>query len=339
MQDRFDQMMDKFLVPLSGLGGRVTDSTYFLRKDGSLAFAQGYHHPGGTISCKIIYYPATGGWVDIFGREYECMHKSYRNGKMYSYTNPDQLKKHYDLFPELVRTAPVAPIIKNNLLLPLGDFAGFFDPKKSLRLCVELYPKIRDGVAAASGILGVPVEKMGFTGSLQYGRIEEHDDDTDIIFYGTVEENYALMQKIRRIVKEDPKRHVHEFGKFWPLRFYHGGILVCPFFVYAREEEIPLLDCAIRVIKKQATITGRIADIRHSIYMPLIFPLESVKLNGEPHDQFTLILGDSYVRGEFEVGQRVRAVGELVQVERGGTGCPALLVANNWDVTTVKNGK
>jgi hypothetical protein len=339
MKDRFDQMMEEFLVPLSRLGERVTDCTYFLRKDGSLAFAQGYHHPPGVISGKIIYYPNKGGWVDIFGREYECMHKSYRNGKMYSYTNPDQIKKHFDLFPELARTAPLAPIIKNNLLLPLSDFAGFFDPKKSLRLCVELYPKIRDGVAAASDILGVPVDRMGLTGSLQYGRLEEHDDDTDIIFYGTVEENYALMRKIRRIVKEDPKRHVHEFEKFWPLRFYHGGILVCPFFVYAREDEIPLLDCAIRVTKKQATITGRIADIRQSIYMPLFFPLESVKLNGEPRDRYTLILADSYVRGEFEAGQRVRAVGELVQVEKGGTSYPAIIAANNWDVTAVKSGK
>jgi hypothetical protein len=339
MKDRFDQMMEKFLVPLSGIGQRITDCTYFLGKDGSLAFAQGYYHPPGMLSGKIIYYPSKGGWVDIFGREYECMHKSYRNGKMYSYTNPDQIKKHFELFPELARTAPIAPIIKNNLLFPLSDFVGFFDPKKSLRLCMELYPKIRDGVAAASDILGVPLDRMGLTGSLQYGRLEEHDDDTDIILYGTVEENYALMQKIRRIVKDDPKRHVHEFGKFWPLRFYHGGILICPFFVYARENEIPLMDCAIRVTKKQATVAGRISDIRHSIYMPLVLTLESVKLDGESHDRYTLILADSYVRGEFEVGQRVSAVGELVQVDKGGASHPAILVANNWDVTTVKSGK
>lgn len=332
MEDRFEQMMAKFLVPLSDLGGRITDSTYFLGKDGSLVFAQGYNHPRGSISGKIIYYPSEGGWVDIFGREYECMHKSYRGGKMYSYTNPEQIKKHYEVFPDLARTAPAAPIIRNNLLFHLADFAGFFDPKKSLRICMELYPKIRKGIAAASDILEVPVDRMGLTGSLQYGRLEEHDDDTDIVVYGTVEENYALMQRIRRIVKEDPKRHVREFGKFWPLRFYHGGILVCPFFVYAREEEIPLRECTIRVVKKGVTIDGRIADIRHSIYMPLFFPLEDARLNGESYDRFTMILGDSYVRGEFEVGQQIQATGDLVNVEKGGMSYPALLVANNWDV-------
>ncbi len=47
MKDRFDEMMDIFLVPIAELGERVTDCTYFLRKDGSLAFAQGYCHPPG----------------------------------------------------------------------------------------------------------------------------------------------------------------------------------------------------------------------------------------------------------------------------------------------------
>jgi predicted nucleotidyltransferase len=336
MEDRFDQMMGRFLVPLSELGGRAIDSMYFLGKDGRFVFAQGYYHPKGSISGKIIYYPSKGGWVDIFGREYECMHKSYRNGKMYSYTNPEQIRKHYEVFPELGLNVPVAPIIRNNLLFPLDDFAGFFDPKKSLRICMELYPKIRNGIAAASDILEAPVDSMGLTGSLQYGRLEEHDDDTDIVFYGAVEDNYALMQRIRRIVKEDPKRHVHEFGKFWPLRFYHGGILVCPFFLYAREEEIPLHNCAIRVVKKHVTLTGRIADIKHSIYMPLIFPLEDVTLDGESHERFTMILGDSYVRGEFEAGQRIQATGELVNVEKDKANYPALLVANNWNVETIK---
>ncbi len=332
MKDRFDEMSRLFMTPISQLGDRVTDCTYFLRKDGSLVFAQGYYHPAGMLSGKIIYYPEKGGWVDIFGREYECMHKSYIDGKMYSYTNPEQIKKHYEVFPEFSRDAPIAPIIKNNLLFPLKDFIGFFDPKKSISLCMELYPKIKNGINAASELLEVPLEKMGLTGSLQYGRLEEHDDDTDIIFYGTVEENYSLMQKLLKLVSEDPKRHVHEFNKFWPMRLYHSGIIICPFFVYSDERDIPLRDCRIRSIKDGAEIGGRITDIRHSIYMPLVFPLEDAEVLGERRENFVLILSDSYVRGEFEVGQRISASGELVEVEKGAETYQALIAANNWDV-------
>ncbi|MCX6357751.1 MAG: hypothetical protein NT045_07775 [Candidatus Aureabacteria bacterium] len=335
MKDRFDEMMERFLVPLSQLRGHVNDCTYFLRNDGSLAFAQGYHHPAGAISGKTLYYPKPGGWVNIFGRQYECLHKTYRDGKMYSFTNPEQIAEHYALFPELVRTAPIAPIIKNNLLLPLDGFRGFFEPRKSLRLCVELYPKIRDGIAAASEILHVPVERMGLTGSLQYGRLEEHDDDTDIIFYGSVEENHAVVQRIHRLVGEEPGRHVHEFGKFWPLRLYHGGILVCPFFIYAREEEIPLRDCAVSTVKKGVALRGRVTDTRHSVYMPLVLPLEEATVDGKERGRFILILADSYVRGEFAAGQRIEATGELVRVTKGGDTFDALIAANNWDVTTV----
>jgi len=332
MKDRFDEMMEKFLVPLSELRGRVTDCTYFLRKDGSLAFAQGYYHPPGMLSGKIVYYPKEGGWVDIFGRSYGCLHKEYRDGKMYSFTNPDQIKKHYEIFPELVRTARGAPLIKNNLLMPLEDFMGFFSPRRSISLCMDLYPKIRKGVTAAAELLGAPLRKMGLTGSLQYGRIEEHDDDTDIIFYGTVEENYSLMQKIRTLVREDPKRHVYEFGKFWPMRLYNGGILVCPFFIYADEAENPLGNCSITPLKPQASVTGRITDIRHTIYMPLVLPLENVILDGERRENFILIISDSYVRGEFEVGQRLRATGELGRIEKRGGAFDAMIAANNWDV-------
>lgn len=337
MKYNFDEIISTFIVPVSELGDRVTDSTYFLMKNGCLNFVQGYYHPNGMLSGKILYYPKKGGWVDIFGREYECIHKSFSNGRMYSFTNPEQIEKHYKLFPEITCNARVAPVIKNNLLFPREDFLGFFDPKKSLKLCMEIYPKVRRGVEAASELLEFPLEQMGLTGSLQYGRLEEHDDDTDIVFYGTVEENYALMQRILGHVRENPTCHVYEFGKYWPLRLYHGDILVCPFFVYALEEEIPIHDCRIRSLKEGAQLTGKISDIRHSIYMPLVFPLEEVELDGEPRERFILILSDSYVRGEFEVGRRVHATGELVEIEKETGSYQALIVANNWDVKKVES--
>ena len=342
MKDRFDEMMDIFLVPIAELGERVTDCTYFLRKDGSLAFAQGYCHPPGMISAKILYYPKKGGWAEIFGRDYDCLHKTYRDGKMHSFTNPQQIEMHYTLFPDLARSACVAPVIKNNLLMPRSDFVGFFDSKKSLRLCMELYPKIDKGVRAASELLEVPVERMGLTGSLQYGRLEEHDDDTDLAVHGTVEENYALMRRILGLVREDPSRHVHEFGSSGRCASITAASLVCPFFIYlAREDENP---AACRELPASAASGRRRASrpaspiSRHSIYMPLVFPLEEAEVDGVREERFVLVISDSYVRGEFCVGEHIRAAGELVEIEKDGRRTRALIVANNWDVEKTAGG-
>lgn len=333
----FEQMRELFLTPISRLGEKISDCTYLLRKDGSLTFAQGYYHPVGYVSGKITYYPHPDGWVDIFGRPYECMHKKYIDGTMYSYTNPQQITKHLEIFPELRERAKPAPVIKNNLLFPRDEFEGFFRPRHARDLCMRLYPKVRKGIEAACELLEVPVETTGLTGSLQYGRLEKHDDDTDIIFFGSVEENYRLMQRITRFVRENPSRHVHEFGKFWPLRFYYGGILVCPFFAYSKEDEIPLRNGRITVLSPRSTLTGVIADIRHSIYMPLVFPVDDARIDGRPREDFTLILSDSYVRGEFSAGTRITAEGELVRVDTGERVYDALIVANNWEVKTVES--
>jgi len=76
MNYTFDQIMDRFLRPLSELpGGRAGDSQYFLRKDGSFIFTEGYCHPEGGMYGKMIYYPKKGGKINVFGREYGCTTK------------------------------------------------------------------------------------------------------------------------------------------------------------------------------------------------------------------------------------------------------------------------
>ena len=98
MKYTFDEMMDRFLRPLSELeGGRVTDSLYFLRQDGSFVFSEGYCHPAGGMYGKIIYYPQKGGDIDIFGREYGCITKKMVGGECIYVGHAEQIKMHGEI--------------------------------------------------------------------------------------------------------------------------------------------------------------------------------------------------------------------------------------------------
>ena len=45
MSDRFDQVMQQYLLPMEKLSYGPVDSTYFLHKKGGLVYCEGYAHP------------------------------------------------------------------------------------------------------------------------------------------------------------------------------------------------------------------------------------------------------------------------------------------------------
>nr|HPJ73174.1 hypothetical protein [bacterium] len=232
MTDTFDTMMNKFLVPLETLTGGVKDSVYFLRRDGCFVFSHGYYHPHpGEFIGKIIYYPTPEGTADIWGRRYEAMHKAWVGGEHVAILNDVQIVKHYEIDPRLDPSRPRPLVADFTLEFPLEEFLGYFDPHHSLIECTALHPVVGEWVEKTSALFDFPREKMGVTGSLAYGKIEEADMDFDVIFAGSMEENARVIERIRELVR-DPSRQVFEFGKYWPIRTYHEGFLICPFFVY-----------------------------------------------------------------------------------------------------------
>lgn len=325
-QDVFERMIRRYVVPIAELRRGAVDCCYFLRKNGSFCFTQGYCHPMGAVFCKIIYYPEKGGWMDIHGRRYNATIKRIVDGKLQLIPHDQQLARHFEIDPTLDPKAPIPCWAEYHVKLPLTEFTGYFDHRKSLVLAMEDYPKVREAVQKASEILEVPLGQLGVTGSLSFGRLEEPVDDVDLCIYGTVAENSGVIARIRKFTQE-PARRVVEFGKFWPMRFYHKDIMICPFFEYLDLEEAPLRELGVEVLREGVRAEGRVKDDTHSIYMPVVLTLDHVTIDGEPHGDLPLIIYDGSLRGEYCQGDRLVMDGvRLIKVRERGKVFPALLV-------------
>lgn len=323
MYPSFWSTIDDYIVPIGELKSDVWDSTYFMRGDDSFVFCEGYCHPEGSLYGKIIYYPKEPGNTSIHGRPYECITKRVVDDETIYVSHPDQITRQCELDPSLDRERPA--YARYELEFPMRDFKGFFDCGNSLRVAMQRYPRIDQAARDTSEILGIPLERMGVTGSLAYGVYDPDDEDFDVVFYGTVEENRRIVSKIYDLTR-DPARQVIEYGKLWPMRFFNNKVLVCPFFVYSDLNEIPLKDFSIEILKAEVAATGHVHDDRHAIYMPAILGLDNVVVDGEKCAPLPLIIYDGALRGDFKMGDKVKCDGMLVRVTRGLEEFEALLV-------------
>lgn len=332
MADQFDRMMGKFLTPLSELGPRIKDSLYFLRRDGCLIFSHGYYHPTpGYFLGKIIHYPTPEGSEDIWGRRYEAIHKAWIGGERVAILNDIQIARHYRIDPSLDPTAPRPLVADYTIEFPLADFVGFFDPLRSMKLCREMYPQIRTWTEETAELMEFPSEKIGVTGSLAFGIIEEHDMDFDVIFIGDLEENDRALKKIFERAQE-PGGRVFEFGQYWSIRIYYRGFLLCPFFVYQNWEDVPLSEGSVELFQDNVEGTAKIVDDFHNPYLPIILELEEVLLNGEAYDHLRFISYDGSIRGDYRTGDRIWFKGRLVRVRGQGGEYLALVVDISYNI-------
>jgi predicted nucleotidyltransferase len=322
-------MLEDFLRPMPELKGRITDSLFFLRRDGSFVFSEGYCHPDRGFYGKIIYYPSPGGPVDIFGREYGCTTKRKVDGEMIYVSHPEQILRHAEIDPGLDPAAPRPVFVEYEMPFPLKDFIGFFDPHHSLARCADRYDWVKEGAHAASAALDVPWKNLGLTGSLAYGRYEVGDDDLDLVIRGSLEENFRIYRKIRSLTLQ-PERMVVEFGRWWPMRFYESHVLICPFFMYDRWESAPLRDFRVSVREENVPLEGVVGDDTHTIYMPSFLTLENVKGKGRSYPFLPLIIYDGALRGEYFRGDILQMNARLVEVSQNGSRFEAALVTL-WD--------
>ena len=337
MKDRFREIIEKFLSPLDELEYPIRDSIYFLRKDGCFVFSHGYYHPTpGQFIGKIIYYPDPRGSVDIWGRQYEAMHKAWVDGVHVAIPNDVQVQKHYRIDPSLDPSHPRPLVADFTIEFPLKDFVGFFPPRKSLRLSMEMYPQVKRWTQATGELLDFPGEKLGATGSLAYGKIEEQDMDFDVIFRGTLEENRRVLDRIYRLA-EEPARQVFEFGKLWPMRIYHLDYLLCPFFVYQDHQQAPLCQAEVELIESNVEGRASVADDTHNAYLPIYLGLEEVEIEGKNYPRLDFICYDGSIRGEYRRGDRIHFKGRLLKIITPSRGeFPALTVDISFDLTKIE---
>jgi predicted nucleotidyltransferase len=304
-----------------------------LKDDNSFVFAQGWSHPENAIYCKIIYYPDPQGWIDIHGRPYGTTIKRRTADGLELIPHGEQLRKHYEVDPSLDPNEKRPCWAEYHVRIPLDRFTGYFEHRKSLTKAMAMYPQVDEAVRKASEALEVPVERLGCTGSLSYGRLEDPVDDVDLCIYGTLKQNAEVIKKILALSKK-PRHRVVEFGKFWPMRFYYGELMICPFFEYSDINEVPLRELDTKILAEGVRARGRVKDDTHGIYMPVFLTLEDVTINGKKANDTALIIYDGSLRGEYYRGDLLEMTGvRLVEVRERGRVFEALLVTISNQIT------
>ncbi len=316
--DRFNEVIDKFLVPISEFEGPVMDNTYFLRNDESFVFSEGYSHPAGGFYGMIIKYPLADGHIDLYGRKYSWTHREYIDGELRIIPDHRQLENQFRVAPELKKSQGEKPIFARHLArFSLEDCRGCFDAAHAMRVLRKEYPWIDEAVKKTCRLLDWDPERTGVTGSLSYGLVE---DDIDIVFIGSVEENIAVAARIRAYLAENRQARVMELGKEWPIRFYYADTMICPFFRYANREEIPLLDFQMSVVEEEVEMEGTVSNDRHNLYLPVLVHLTDIRRSdGKPEADQELVVYHGALRGELWQGNRVRLTGTIVDLTTPGS--------------------
>ena len=273
----------------------------------------------------IIKFPLAGGHLNVFGRPYSWTHREYVDGELRIVPYAQQLENQFKVAPELKALQGEKPLFARDFVkFPLSDFIGYFDGRRSLKLHREQLPWMDKAVRATAALLQAEEGNLGVSGSLSYGRVE---DDIDLVFSGSPEENRAIVGRIRDYIKENPSARVVELGREWPLRFYYADTLICPFFRYAEESRIPLRQCEMIVREPSVRFSATISSDLHGFYLPAILGLTGIKReDGKELPDLDLIVYHGALRGELFQGDQVRGEADLIEVTTPEGSRPALLV-------------
>jgi len=334
MSDRFDEIVLPLIEPISSLTTGPYDALYMLRKDGGLIYVEGYWHPEGKVIGKLIYYPDPRGSKLIHGRPYTSLVKDMQDGEEMYVSHEEQIKRVYRLLPDLPADANKLILAEYQVAFSLDEIEGYFDPRKALAYLMEQYDDVDAVVRKTAGILEVPLESLGITGSSALGK---KGGDVDLVFFGTPEKNLSTVRKLWGIVYSQPDSQVVEYGKFWPLKMYVDGEEMCTFWGYDNPLNAPVRDCEVELVKDRILVYGTVADNLHSLYVPIVLGLENVYIDGEKTDPIRVVIYDGAVRGEFRKGLRLRIEGKLVNlVKPNGEKETVISVTDGFNITLEK---
>jgi hypothetical protein len=315
-----------FVVPISKLDG-IRDANFFLRRDGLLAFSEGYFHPDGKLIANIIYIPDPSGPKRFFGIPYGSIIKQYGEGEEEKWVNfQEQLKIYREIDPSTQTGKPV--FAENKCVFNLDDFIGYIPPLRSLEIVRSRAPQIDKTVREIGALLGIDHDKIGCTGSMSFGNIGAAHD-FDLVFYGEVAPLRRVLSAIYEIVK-DPKRQVFEMGMLWAIRFYdNAGNMICPFFSYDNPSEIPLPEFTLELRARDVEAAVTVGNDDHTGFMPSFLPLsEACPADGGVAKPTVLVIYHGGKRGEYRNGDRVRVRGHSVRVKTAHNEFDAVLVTD-----------
>lgn len=327
-----DPVFRKFALPFDDRTD-VRDATYFLRKDGSFVFAEGYYHEQDRpfserrVVSHIVYVPGEESRKSlfspkvIFGRPYENITKKIMTENPVEKFYPLQLARYHEIDPGLTTDKPFFGRFK--AYVPQSELVAVFPQRHTLSVICGLHEenaaaaRIKVVTEAMSELLSLPVGDIGISGSVSLGAyLDPHD--LDYVIYGKVSEIRRITDHIYDLTRRDEDRKVTEFGKFWPLRYFEEvkgeKFMVCPFFSYLDEEETPLRIFDTSGVKR-AVVRGRVCDHTHNCFNPSILELDDVTIDGKTKSgNLKLVIYHGGARGDYVEGDTIAVDAELAEV-------------------------
>lgn len=324
-----------FVVPISRLDG-VPDANFFLRRDGLLAFSEGYFHPPGKLIANVIYLPDPSGTKKFFGVPYGSIIKQYGGEGEKWITFQEQLNICREIDPSTQEGKPI--FAENKCIFDLDDFVGYVPPLRSLEIVRSRTPKIDSTIREIGALLGIDHERIGCTGSMSFGNIGAAHD-FDLVFYGEVAPLRQALSAIYEIVK-DPKRQVFEMGMLWAIRFYDtAGNMICPFFSYDNPSEVPLPEFELELRARDVEAVVTVGNDDHTGFMPSFLPLSEASVLGKDMAMPTvLVIYHGGKRGEYRKGDRVRVKGHDVRIKTTRNEFDAILVTDMDNTVKIQPG-
>lgn len=321
-----NELYRELTTPIGDTFPDIRDAQLYIRKDGLIVNAEGWHHPEGKLIGEVMYAPDEEGDRTIFGENYRKLTLFPGTYTPVPYDQRSQLLREYD--PSFDQTESNPFFAKYKQVFDRDEFSAYISGETVYdrllpRLVAEENEVVED-IASVSTILDLDLNRirLGFTGAPSFGNLESLHD-LDLIFSGTLQENIAIAKAMRDTVRDQPDRRLVEGGKGWNIRFFNDRqTLICSFFTYKNPEDAALRNFEMEVLSPNIIVEGEVYDDLHSIYTPSVLGIDQVRvleLGDEvmdaPFEQpLQLIAYHTATRGECFEGDRIRAQGALVQV-------------------------
>ncbi|MBU7014743.1 MAG: hypothetical protein HXS52_06120 [Theionarchaea archaeon] len=303
----------------------------FLETVESLIFdVKGVCHPPDRVISFVRYIPTADGEREKAGRSYQKVYELEERFRILRERFP-----HYVYFD---------PVFNRELQgVSLSDISRVYKPEEKLR---EILENTREGtekkVRSLVEVLGIPMEKIGVSGSILVG-LDTQDSDLDIMVYGEkyCRKAYAALGRLREdgVVQSFDAEGAREKALF---RWGSAGEATVElerkkvtqglfegreyFFRFLKVEEMPYGDIVYHPLYK-THVTACISDDSDRIFTPCVYGVRGCSVSG-----VTRLVSP---RGRFceqaSQGEVVRARGTLEKVEERGNVFLQLVLQDNDD--------
>lgn len=305
----------------------IRDAEFYIRKDGLIVNAEGWHHPDGKIIVEVLYAPDQDGDKVIFGQKYRKVTLYPETHTPVPYAKRANVLRKYD--PNLDQTESNPYYARYKQIFDRSDFVAYLPNREVLKKITGTLRQPEDSLIAdiqdVQRLLGIDFTDipLGVTGGSLMGNFRGFHD-FDLVFQGSLEQNLKIAKAMRDLIRREPHRRIIEGGKGWNIRFYNDrGTFMCNFFSYGNPEDAPLRGFEMEVLVPDLILVGTVNDDTHSMYTPTILGLDQVKLlrvadqemDIEAPEPIQLIVYHTATRGECFVGDKVKVHGALVNIK------------------------